>query len=78
MQSWISLCCFLCSPEESLIQERCKNCDNRDNDERAYAIELIELRKVVEEKFYDGDAEQAETRVAHRCNFLSHPNDKHH
>src|SRR5207237_8253361 len=64
-------------PEESLIQERCKNCDNGDNDKRADAIKLVELRKVMKEKFYDGGAEQAKTRVAHSWNLLADANDKH-
>ena len=46
---------FLRGREESLIQKRREDRDNGDNDERADAIELIELRKIVEEKFYDGD-----------------------
>src|SRR5436190_4060538 len=58
--------------EESMIQKRCKNRDNSNDDERADAIKLIELRKVVKEKFHDGDPEQAETRVTDRCGSFAH------
>src|SRR5215831_3287259 len=42
--------------KKPLIQKRRHNCDYRDGDERADAIKLIKLRKIVKEKFQNGDA----------------------
>src|SRR5216117_3437345 len=43
-----------------------------DADERADTIKLIELRKIVEEKFHDCGSEQAETCVADRGSSFAH------
>src|SRR5262245_25948748 len=52
--------------QKPLIQKRCENCDDCDGDERADAIQLIKLGKIVKEKFHDCDAEQCQACVARR------------
>src|SRR6266446_3258133 len=42
---------FLHGREEPLIQKRCEDRDYGHHDERADAVKLVELRKVVKEKF---------------------------
>src|SRR5580765_1860274 len=57
--------------EKPLIQERRENCDHGDGDKRADAIELIKLRKIVKEKFYDCDAKQCQAGVTRRSDSFS-------
>src|SRR4029079_9268743 len=57
--------------EKPLIQKRRENGDYRDGDERADAIELIQLRKIVKEKFHDCDTKQCQTGVTRRSDSFS-------
>src|SRR4029077_6781203 len=57
--------------KKPLIQKRRENCDYRDGDERADAIKLIKLRKIVKEKFHDCDAKQCQAGVTRRRHSFS-------
>src|SRR6266478_3536566 len=72
----ISLDLLLGKTEKALVKERREDRDDCDDDERGDSIELIQLRKVVQEKFEDSDAKQSETRVSHRSDRLTDPNNQ--
>src|SRR6266478_7468673 len=72
----ISLDLLLGKTEKALVKERCEDRDDCDDHERGDSIELIQLRKVVQEKFEDSDAKQSETRVSHRPDRLTDPNNQ--
>src|SRR6266699_2831074 len=72
----ISLAPLLWKTEKALVKERREDCDDCDNDERRDSIELIQLGKVVEEKFEDGGAKQSETRISHRSDCSTDANNQ--
>src|SRR5204863_4776230 len=57
--------------KKPLIQKRRENCNYGDGEERADAIELIKLRKIVKEKFHDCDAKQCQAGVTRRRDSFS-------
>src|SRR2546423_11600842 len=69
-------CAALLRHEEALIDERRDDQDNRDADEGADSVELVETAKVVEEKFCEGDDEQRHAGIADPAGLLSHADKK--
>src|SRR6266566_2373713 len=72
----ISLDLLLGKTEKALVKERREDRDDGDDDERGYSIKLIQSRKIVQEKFENGDAKQSETRISHRPRRLTDPNNQ--
>src|SRR5690348_1573725 len=53
--------------DETLIEKRRKNGDGSDDDQRADAVKLAELREIVEEQFQQCCAQQPERRITRRA-----------
>jgi hypothetical protein len=67
---------FCRKTEKALIKKRGQDRDDCDHYECSDSIKLIELRKIVQEKLENCDAEQSQTRIPHRPGGLTNANDQ--
>ena len=67
---------FLRLAQETLVEERGDNRDDRDNDEGGDTIKLLELRQIVEEKLQQDHAKQDKTGVARAAGAFADSDDQ--